>query len=670
MTSKFYKEPVENYDQVIEFLSGKFGAAEYCDVSTNFCKLSTCANFGVVPTRIVNGWDQGVGVYRRSDGGLFNGSTKTKTESLEASPTLECSLCRLVVDVVNDDAVARLMDRYWRKFDEPFARVEEVPGCPNRRCANYLHPVVGSPDSAKCYRRYGKTAAGTTRFQCKECNRVISGINPRSTKFQKRTDLNRQIFHDLVTTNSIRSCFGQYHTGANPVYYRLDFLYRQCLAFTAFHERKFAHPPKDRPWKLKLSTDRQFLTVNWKREGKNSTRFNHIVHAITTVDNASGFVLAVHTDYDEEADQRKGFAEIKADEDAGRRRYARRLAAYESRRDFLSIPVEERPKYPSKGLMVDAGYFHLAHFFYLKRLLGSAIGDVAFYMDNDLGLAPAMVAAFHKEIAAGTVDGFNQTRVTRERKSTRKEGAVRIGDAWDNGLPYEKAKAHRKRDEAEFRKLEKAAPPLEDPENLRLQVIANRLDEVSQNPAFKYMTARWVWLPNSDGIKNALVFASPFTFKGKDQVAVTAPRLKACSIQGVDTFFSAVRMKLKPFIRTPKSHHPFGLYDPGKVIKYLEIFRTVYNFVLTDNGLSKLEKKAKAEKKRKPRKSFPEFATTRAMRLGLCDRAYELEDIIDFMPPQGVLMHMDEPTVVGAIAMNDHKMFPPKRVVKIPSWVT
>ena len=89
---------------------------------------------------------------------------------------------------------------------------------------------------------------------------------------------------------------------------------------------------------------------------------------------------------------------------------------------------------------------------------------------------------------------------------------------------------------------------------------------------------------------------------------------RIAKLKGIDRFFMLVRRRMSVFERpivspsNKKSWHGYSAYNPAIGIKLLEIMRVFYNFSLP----------------RKDKKSP-------ASRLGICDKASTLEEILNFM---------------------------------------
>ncbi len=83
----------------------------------------------------------------------------------------------------------------------------------------------------------------------------------------------------------------------NALYWKVDFLHKQCLAFSAGKERKLL---EDFPIKrLYIGTDRQDYMVNWSHS---ADKRNIMLHAVGSADNQTGYVFGLHLNFDPDID--------------------------------------------------------------------------------------------------------------------------------------------------------------------------------------------------------------------------------------------------------------------------------------------------------------------------------------------------------------------------------
>ena len=81
------------------------------------------------------------------------------------------------------------------------------------------------------------------------------------------------------------------------LYGKIDFIYRQCLAFAAAREQRLLAGIKIP--RLYLGVDRQDYIVNWTRH---ADRRNVMLHAVGSADINTGYVFGMHLNYDATVD--------------------------------------------------------------------------------------------------------------------------------------------------------------------------------------------------------------------------------------------------------------------------------------------------------------------------------------------------------------------------------
>lgn len=156
--------------------SGLRAPAPFEGLNVNFCKNPKCANFGVPETpfrtRLFKGTLPGPSHY----GLVATGKGK---------PALKCALCSEVFPMRSNQAVYEELCRlsaYLLPADEP--------SCPTEGCPSFKVPHSAAEGA---YAQFGKTAAGTPRFQCRHCRKTFSGAG-KSTQKQYMAHKNREVF--------------------------------------------------------------------------------------------------------------------------------------------------------------------------------------------------------------------------------------------------------------------------------------------------------------------------------------------------------------------------------------------------------------------------------------------------------------------------------------------
>lgn len=478
--------------------------------------------------------------------------------------------------------------------------------CPTADCGNNQFGVLSNPDR---YQRFGRTTAGSARFRCKLCSRLFSVPASRTPK-QKRPELNELIFKLLINKAPMRRICEIAGTTPETVYTKMRFIRERCDRVAREFEYRllsgFELPM------LSLSADRQDYLINW---GTSEDRRNIRLHGVGSADNRSGYVFGMHLDYDNQLDP--GSIEVDAidigDYEVGPafRRYARLWlkqdwnngdAEYRRRQKHAkrhgvsvqSISQEDLPsrwdgdtKLPGRGMKVRGEYTLLAHFQLLAQLTQGS-PHVLIYMDQDAGMRSASHVAFRDRIQKETAETFF-VRISKDLTIDEKS------------LVVAQAQSRLLRAKQEF-------PGLSDKE-LRVELMKGSLRRPRVPERWQ---DRWVAhpFPNKSEPEKMLCHLTDREALDPDQRA----RFHLFgSLHGIDRFFMIVRRRLSLLERpistasnTGRVWHSGNPYRPLVVEHLLTIIRMAYNYHW-----------AGKDKK------------TPAMRLGLTDRPWTLQEILD-----------------------------------------
>lgn len=588
-------------------------------LNVNFCKNPKCANFGVPETphrkKLAAGAAPQPGDYSLVAAG-------------KGKPQLKCLLCGEIMPMRSNQGIIEELTRVMT-----YLGGTDDPACQNEACTLFTVPLslAGSQ-----YVQRGKTAAGTQRYRCNACKKTFSGAG-KSTKKQRMPHKNRDVFALLISKMPIRRM--AWYTGLDrqSLYGKIDFIHRQCLAFSGERERSLLDGSLELP-KLYLSTDRQTLAVNWSNR---KDRRNVALQAIATADLESGFVFGMDLNFDPSLSLDEVQAEAVTNGDVALpqayRRYARlwlktdyaaavdeaaarRAATAKLRYAYTEDPLgqaietayvdagaredveevvtkEQGQKLPADGVEVRDQYTVYAHFLMLERLLRAA-PKVRCYLDQDSGFRAAFMAAFHRQVRERRADAWF-VKVMKESTIDQKDAAV--------------AKARKR-----FNAMAEAHPGLSKPE-LELRMA---LDEMDRMASVGKWDDRWLahpvpskaepekrvcWLTDID--------EAPVEPSGLEEHRRHAARLYLKgSLHAVDRFFMQVRRRLslaeRPYATASSDRrmwHGYSAYQPQNLAKVLTIFKVAYNYCLPD---------AKGQ--------------TPAMKLGLAKGVVALEDILYF----------------------------------------
>lgn len=609
-------------------------------IQVNFCRNPACANFGVPPGRPKK---RGKPPKNKPKAPPAPGDY-TSVSSGKDQPCLLCDLCQEVFPLHSNLAIAEELLRI-SAYLEP-----DWPVCPNETCE--LHGQSGDEVSSR-HSRYGANRHGTPRYKCASCKKIFAH-GGGADKRQRETHRNKDIFCHLVNTVPIRRIVKLLGISTSVLYSRIDFIHRQCQLFAGARERGLPDMPD--LGKRYISVDRQKLLVNWASK---KIRKNTALLSIASTDQEAGYVYAANLNFDPDLDEQeileaiprfgdqklrwpfRRYARVWLDEDyesaAARSQERKAAAAAKSPSggkpksltplDKLLAKVEARydqtalleaidggaepsdtSRTPPKGMLLHESVVMQAHMQLVTRLLGSA-EKLRFFMDQESGLRAAFMMAVPKRVLDRTADAFFVT-VLKEATVDQKRGMV----------------AQSKKAFYEFYcdLLEEASERNELPTSKDAEVAMARQEMARFKPQGPWQD-KWVRHPLAD-MREPLKIVCWLT--DIDPVATDPEEreeqlnhgarlyLKASSTE-IDRFFMQVRRALTMAERGVVSASAdyrrwFGknAYNPGVLVKLLEIFRTYFNYCEVGH-----------DKK------------TPAMRLGLAKGPVAPEDILYFEPP-------------------------------------
>lgn len=579
-------------------------------IQVNFCRNPRCPNFGQPPVVPDNGKRKRAGTdsYRVIAAG-------------KGKPTLHCLLCHESPPLKSNLAVVEEFERMLRTL-----KSEELVTCPNPSCENNAVPI----DEGKGhYQKFGKTAAGSTRWRCIACRRVFSEAK-KATLRQRTPEKNDLIFRLLVNKSPMRRICEVAGIGPETLYQRIGFFASRFEKFAATHERKLMTMKIPR---LHLQIDRQEYVVNWtKEEDKRNVR----MHALGTADSRSGYVFGMHLNFDSTLDAPTIEAQAAASGDidvvSPYRRFARlwlrddytssarqqaralkRLRSKRGRKKLATaagvsqdvartytaiaargdVEVADATNFdlqlPTEGMQIHAEYTLYGHFQYLKVLLAD-VGKIRFYMDQESGIRAACFAAFSEKILKREVDAFY---VTIDKSLTVNERRRAKADA-----------------DAEFESA-MARWPGKTQSEVEIELIKERM--AAMQPFGKW-SDRWLVhpFPSMSEPDKAVCF---LTDLGNEPIDRAARLYQRASLHAIDRFFMQLRRRIslleRPIATASASSrvwHGYSPYSPIVVERVLTIFRTFYNFM-----------------------NIGEDKKTPAMRLGLATRPMTLDDVLELL---------------------------------------
>lgn len=272
-------------------------------IQVNFCKSPVCSNFCVPPTTREK-WERRPATEDGSKAAMGPGDYGLKGRGNNRT-SLYCSLCNESMPLHSNLAIAEELLRISAYLDP------EPIGCPNEECS----------DKSSGFVKFGINRHGTPRYQCKGCKKVFAH-GGKSTKRQRKTHINRDIFQQLMNSVPLRRIIKMNKISASTLYGKLEFIHRQCQLFVSEREKQL--PTKSDLGTMYLTTDRQKLIVNWSSR---KDRRNTVLLSMATADLRTGYVLGVNVNYDPEMDADYVYDDYKkvGDDKLNRpyRRYAR-----------------------------------------------------------------------------------------------------------------------------------------------------------------------------------------------------------------------------------------------------------------------------------------------------------------------------------------------------------
>ena len=561
-------------------------------IQYNFCKNPKCSNFGVPASQEKLPENN---AYIIGRGGVD-------------LPLLKCTCCGETPPLKSNQGIFEEVER----LSAYLKIATDSPCCSNAECSNHTIPV----GTKRAYASFGTTASGAKRFRCNACNKTLTISKP--TYRQVDTHHNIEIFKLLVNKVPLNRIINILDISWEVLYHRMNFIHKQCMAFVSNRENKLKDMPIDR---LYLAIDRQDYEVNWtERKDKR----NVILSAITSADNATGYVFGIHPNFDSTIDKQqieidsiiaqdnlrknpfKKYARLWLESDYNKAHkqsstYKKSKRLMESIRDTYNelskredIEVKEATiteKLPDYGVQVRAEYTMIGHFYFLKKMLGN-VGKWRFFLDQESGIRSACLTAFKDEVANHKAEAF-YVKIEKELTVDEKR----------------EFKAIAKRNFEDMR--EKFSHLSEN--QVKIEMLKQEIQSVLHLGKFQ---DSWVKhpFPSMAEANKAMCWLTEHN-EGDMDLNHKAWLYNKASLHGVDNFFQKVRRRMSMFERpihssssAGRTWNGYGCYNPSHAVKMLEIFRVVHNYIDT--------KKEGGTK------------TTPAMRLGLADAPIDYKTVL------------------------------------------
>jgi transposase-like protein len=559
-------------------------------IQFHFCRNLSCKNFGVQPSEVKK-WErqaQGEG-FKLSGGGT-------------SAYTLLCRACGTSLSLKSNLALAQELERLWAPL-----RDAEI-SCPNDECRSEQDFVAS-----------GRTGKGTQRYKCKRCGKTFTAKGRKSRK-TKRAEVDVLVLKLLMNKSPMRRICEATDTAPAALYNQIERSHALAVSFASKHERKLLEQVN--PKRVYLAIDRQEYIFNW---GSSLDRRNVVLRAIASADNSTGYVMGMHLDFDPgmEAELVERAAVLANDYDLPPhlRTYARVWLQREYRDRYFTqrsldksssrhglepsiaraYTQQERDReaelsaksaeglpdnqLPSHGMQVHSEYTLYAHFLFLEKLL-RRVEKVRIFMDQDAGMKIGCVGAFAKRIQEATADAF-YVSIAKEMTVPQK-------------------KALKSKAEIQLRKAMQDLK-LEDRNAAIKLIMIQRLREMV---TLGGNGDQWLMhpFPDMSEPEKAVCY---LTDRKDLEIDHLAALYRKASLHSVDKFFMQLRRRISILERpirssnASRSWYGYAAYNPSVAMRLIELFRIVHNYILVG-----------------------EDHLTPAMRLGLADKVYQYEDLL------------------------------------------
>lgn len=599
-------------------------------IQVNFCKNPKCPNFGIPILENI----KGVKLPAKTE--ESTGKRCRDNYTVVGDKTVRCHLCSAEFPMKSNKGIYEEFSRIC-EYLEPIQIDEKA--CHNQDCIYYGIPVS---KGTKYYHKDGKRKSLAQRYVCRKCGCIVT-VNLDPAANQNKREVNTLIFKLLVNKMPLQRICEVVEVSMPTLYDKIDFIYKQCLAFAAKQENRLRDMYLER---LQISVDRQEYMLNWT---DTVDKRNVIIHALGSSDNRSGFVFGMHLNIDtsvnradvEEAAEACGdydadppfreFARFWLPPDFAKAKWAKKAVKSSNKtlQDDLEESYEETAlrediesfeeitstiKLPDYGVQVHGEYTMYGHFLFLKRLLPN-VGKIRFYMEKESGIRAACLAAFTEEVKLKKCDAF-YVKINKDMTIAQKNTAMAKG----------------RKELEEFRESDSNYRELSD-NSLRALMLERAISLNGYFYSGKFKD-KWFWYPAP--LKNEPQKAvSWLTDTGDRSYAnfhLSKLMLRA-SLFGVDRYFMQVRRRISLLERPMSSSSASGRkwfgyspYNPLHAVKLLEIFRVFHNYVhATTNAKRRILQEG--EVKRRPGEIQHKYLTP-AMRLGLMDRPVSIDEVL------------------------------------------
>ncbi|MCP4116913.1 MAG: IS1 family transposase [Desulfobacteraceae bacterium] len=214
---------------------------------------------------------------------MLKGSNQLDERIPVAVGKIQVNFCGQYPTIKSNKGIHEEVSRFWKPFD-----TIAIPSCPIKDCPNHHIDIEKGKTH---YHSFGRTKAGSKRYRCKACGRTfITASSP--TIRHRKPHKNTAIFRLLVNKVPFRRICKVEGITMSTLYRKIDFIHQQCTRFVAERECNLPSMPFAR---LYIGVDRQDYMINWSNA---KDRRNIIFRAVGSADNATGYVLGLHLNFD------------------------------------------------------------------------------------------------------------------------------------------------------------------------------------------------------------------------------------------------------------------------------------------------------------------------------------------------------------------------------------
>lgn len=543
------------------------------DFSINFCRNPLCDLFGEYPYEYES--------RGRSKNGSKPNLGRGVVSGLDLERNYRCPSCNTSSILKSNIAI----DEEYRRLVKAYTSTKQEH-CMNEACENYDKPVMLHPSG---YRKFGMTAKGDPRFQCKECRQTFSV--GKANRRHKRKDLARKILRSVTNSTTFTAATIHHDIHINDVYRKLDYLHDLTIDFAAQRERELPNQfTTNCPF---IQTDIQILKLNWSDRG---VRVQVDVRHIVTVHRPTGFVIASTVDID--PDILPHAVEELADALGERKlpRSMRENARIWFPSEYLDF-VRHRHQTLTKDytpdelreantkLLLRVGRVHqdiadFAHVMLVKHKIGDLFPHIFISVDRDAGLARAYCAVFKDEVKRGKATiaetYFDKNRTVQFKQQLVKEGrsfrdSVLGGIAasgWEGEVPS-RFMLHEEKADLPDREME--------------FLVSQMRRKVSNDDFRRSACSKGIFYPFhfiNEPNKRVVFHTDPLLLNDRE----IAEFVVRAGTHYVDAYHARSRVKVMGFERGlsrpgGRNYTYKQYYNPVRVLQMVDLFRFVHNYM-------------------------------------------------------------------------------------------